>query len=391
MYSMKRIASLLFMVWSVALSWAYTTTEEAFDIYTSNVEVDAFADRTLDMRSKHNLYQVKLIPRSEGNVAFALSEIIFRSTIRVPDLHFRIRVMGYVGGQPVVPVFSVDGNNQDIFIEDTDVIFRHIYGTIPVYFDDVVDSVKLEYSNSHGLNLDQYLRLEDLRVLVQKEIIPNPDMSDLTQGHHIMMAIDGSSSVGKQDRQQIYQCVRHLIGKLDFAEQDSAISILDFGTDINGAFEFRSKRTFQSKLKTFKKRKYASVSVRYTNWSTVFQRALEEKPKTLFIVTDGWSNYYEEQQSNFTAHLNELIDLSNAVKANGTRIVFIGAGLHHTVGSVKLLEKLLDGSDTRSWRAGEYAMPLNVHETDFIALDDFQSLYDIDLSALFIHSPRDER
>lgn len=370
--------------------WAEGATDESFEIYTSNVEVDAFNDQTLDMRSRHHLYQLKLIPKTDGNVSFALSEIIFRSTLRVPELHFRIRVMGFVDGEPVIPVFSIDGNNRDIFIEDTDVIFQHIRGSIPVYFTDVVDSVKLEYSNSHGLNLDQYLRLEDLRVLESKEIVPNPQMPALTEGHHIMIAIDGSSSVGKEDRQFIYSAIRRLVGSLSFTERDSAVSILDFGTEINGVFEFRSKKTFHKKLKTFRKRKYASASVRYTNWSTVFKKALEEKPKTLFLMTDGWSNYFDESQSNFTAHLSQLVDYANALKENGTRIVFIGAGLHHTTGSVQLVEQLLSGSSSQNWRAGTYAQPLNVHQTDFIALDDFELLTEIDLAALFIPCAADE-
>lgn len=107
-------------------------------------------------------------------------------------------------------------------------------------------------------------------------------------------------------------------------------------------------------------------------------------------MTDGWSNYFDESQSNFTAHLSQLVDYANALKENGTRIVFIGAGLHHTTGSVQLVEQLLSGSSSQNWRAGTYAQPLNVHQTDFIALDDFELLMEIDLAALFIPCAADE-
>lgn len=357
---------------------------ETFEIYVNNVQVNSIEARSLRMYSTHHEYKVKLVPTEQGKVSFTLTDIRFRSTINLPRFLFRVNVVGYIEGEKVLPEFHVDESNRNIYVDSTEIYFREIYGGIPVWFNEPVDSIMLTYSNSHGLNLVQYVLLADIRIMHQSDIHPNPTII-ATARRDIMLAIDVSTSTSRIDRKNIYRGLKNILGKLNYIDQDSQIAVVNFGTEIYGQYRFGSEKAFKKVYKDLMEEKFdESQEIRYSNWAAPLELALKEKPGILLIVTNGWSNYYNGKPSLFTAHLEDLIELSNKVKAGGTRIIYLTVGFKNGLDKNSMLASLLDGKETEVWQSASLNKPIP-DNVDIVSIPEFSKLENVRFDTLVAH------
>ncbi len=392
---MKYILICLVSLWTIS-TYAYTGNAEKgdrsdlgkeFKIYTNNVEVNAIMARSLQMETIHNEYQLKLVPLSKGKVCFTLTDIRFRTTVKVPELLFRIEVKGYLNGEQVSPIFNVDRANQQTFIQGNKLYFREIYGGIPVWFNESVDSVKIIYSNSHGLDLPQYILLADLHLMPDFKSVKNPIPALTTTGDSIsfLIALDASSSMDKREKRKMHRYFMHFMDEVSPSEADTLASItfLNYGTEIYGEYNFQSKRDFRRAFRKIRRKDIPASQTRYTNWSAPLNRALEEKPDVFIMVTDGWSNYYAGKPTILTRHFASLVHLCNKIKENGTRIIFVTTGFMQKNQPESLLTFLLDGENTRIVQGKDIDKPIYSQETDLIALSSFKELKEVKMLALF--------
>lgn len=355
-----------------------TSDDSPFKIYTSNVEVKQWSSGSLEMFAKDYSYRIKLIPEGEGHVSFALSEITFRSTLLLPNLLFRVQIIGYKSDQVVYPIFCTDAMNDRIAFEDGQLTFRHIYGSIPVWFDEHIDSVELVYSNSHSINLEQSFKIDQLSLLPSVDVSFNPTNINLTS-RRPMIAIDASSSMDDKARKTLIRHLSKMVKDYDTSDADSAFTFIEFSTDIDHQFEARDKKTFKKKIQSYLAYDYDSDLVQFTNWSVALHKALIEKPTHLLLITDGWSNYYNGQKTGILNHINDLSELCNKIKQNGTRIIVMTSGLNQTQHSTDLLKQLLNGKRTAVYN------PVMSHTyddfiyADLIGLNDFKELKQLNL------------
>lgn len=364
----------------------YSDLDDNFRIYTDNVDVNSMVASSLQMQTTHGEYGLKLVPLHHGLVCFTLADIRYRTNVKVPNLFFRVQAVGYINGEEVLPNFNIDKSNPDVAVDKDKLYFKQIHGGIPVWFNEQVDSVKLTYSNSHGISLPQYLFLADLHLLSpQIDVNKNPSSSVGQKGKDIMLALDFSTSVTKRERRKMYRYFKSFTGEMEFTDADSSLAFLNFGTEVYDELEIRGKREFR---KTFKASRYPEIDkinnhgTRYTNWSAPLLKALEERPKTLIILTDGWSNYFNGSQEIFTTHFADLVRLSNRVKENGTRIVFVTIGFNQETADQSLLSYLVDGRSSQIFHDEHHDLSKVTRETDIISLRDYTSLKQLNLMAL---------
>lgn len=388
---MNRILFFLFIAISTSL-YAFKGDDNILDpeleadfrIYTNNVEINSIAARSLQMQTTYNEYKLKIVPQRTGFVSFTISDIQFRTTVNVPDLIFRIEAVGYIDGEEIRPNFNTDKVNRDLYIDGSKIYFKQIQGGIPVWFNENVDSVKLIYSNSYGLELPQYHLLADIRLLPALDVVPNPPMQPKEEGHNVMVALDVSSSVTKAEKKRMFVSFRRFTGNMEFAEADSSIAYVNFGTVVTDEHEVQTKKEFRKTVrKDGLKYKDDEEEVIYTNWSAPMMRALEEKPKTLILVTDNWSNYYNNSPELFTTHFPQLVELSNRLKQNGTRVIFVTVGFRQENANETLLSYLSNGLNTRIIHEERNELHLMSPETDVVSVQDYATLRQLDFSVLF--------
>jgi hypothetical protein len=99
---------------------------ESFTVTTQNVQVRAFTESSIQLKSDTNSYFIKLEPNREGNVVFSLSGIGYTSTMKFPNLLFGVKITGYRGDNVVYPTFSLDDVNREITIDHDMLVFPRI-------------------------------------------------------------------------------------------------------------------------------------------------------------------------------------------------------------------------------------------------------------------------
>ena len=355
---------------------------ESFSITMHNVEIREQIGSDLALIADSQSYSVKIVPHKDGRVVFALSGIGYASTARVPGLVFGLKITGYSGDYVIHPTYSIDDNNRDVRVMNDTLVYRRIYGTLPVWFDQRVDSIRLEYFNSMELPLKQYCGIHDLMVIPFQKVCANPELEFKDDGS-VMIGIDGSSSIDKRERaiigRQLLGVVRSSVMKGD----TNALCIMEFGTDIHALVESSNERELAHAIKRYKRDKHnRSENTRFTNWSVAFDEALDRKPDLFIFITDGWSNWHQQRETSFSAQFEVLVAKCNALKKNGTRVLFITAGLDTYDTSKTNLRPFLNGSDTRELRAVEFDENMGLSGVDLVTMDEFQQMEQIDLASL---------
>jgi hypothetical protein len=359
-----------------------TSILESFTITTQNVVVREFTETSVQLKSNYNSYFIKLEPNKSGRVVFALSGIGYSSTASVDNLWFGVKITGYFGDQIVQPIISIDDVNKDVIIEGNTVKFQHISGSLPVVFDQQVDSINLQYFNSFGLNVHQYLGINDLRIIPVVEVSTNPILTTCEE-NNIMIGIDGSSSIDKRERAIIGNQLLNFVKKSGIQEDSSTLCILEFGTKLLAVDE-SAERDAQIKLvKRYKKgRNKKSKETSWTNWSAAFDEAITRKPDIFIFITDGWSNWYDHEPTSFSAHYEHLVEKCNTLKANGTRLVFVTSGMDGHSSTRSNLFSFLNGNLTMVRHEGMLYDDAKLSDVDLIAMEEFSTLRQFNLSSV---------
>lgn len=357
--------------------------EQAFKVSTQNVEVKKFTDSSIQLKSENNSYVIKLEPNREGNVAFSVTGIGYMATYNFRDLQFGIRITGYRADEEVFPTFNMDGNNEDIRLEHNTMIFQQIHGSVPVWFHEPVDSIKLIYENSLMADVQQYLRIEDLKIISQQDVSQNPGMS-ACEKQHIMVAIDGSSSILPEERRRIAKQFLRIVRHSQMARDSNSFTVLEFGSDVLSEKSLDSKKDLIRTLKEYKKMKrWKNRQVSWTNWSAAFEAAIEQRPDLFIFVTDGWSNFYNSRPASFTAQYENLFVQTNQIKNNGTRILFIASKMDEGHEAQTVLKQYLNGENTRHVAIDEATMQaVDVGQADLVKLSTFADLEKINFATV---------
>ncbi len=364
--------------------------EEAFKVSTHNVEVKKFTDTSIQLKSEKDAYVIKLEPNRVGNVAFSLSGIGYLATYEFRDLRFGIRITGYKADEKVFPTFNMDANNEEIRIENNTLIFHQIHGSIPVWFHEQVDSIKLEYENSLRANVHQYLQIEDLRIIADSEIQTNPALS-ACEKQHIMVAIDGSSSILPEERRHIAKQFLKIVRHSEMAKDSNTFTILEFGSDVLSEQNVDSRKDLIRTLKEYKKMKrWRNREISWTNWSSAFQAAIESGPDLFIFVTDGWSNWLDSRPASFTAQYEQLISQTNKIKHNGTRILFVASKMDHGHEAETVLQHYLNGTQTTVVTIEETTERADVGYADLVKISAFTDLERINFATI-LQCPEEKR
>lgn len=355
---------------------------ESFTVTTQNVAVREFSGSSIELRSDSNAYFIKLEPNREGKVMFSLAGIGYTSTVRFTNLLFGVRIVGYCGEEEVYPTFSFDDVNRDIVMDNHMLIFQRIYGTLPVWFDEHVDSINLQFSNSHSVNMSQYLGIRDLRILAPAEISANPVLTTC-RPNQVMIALDGSSSIDKDERTSIGNQLLEFSRRSGFARDSHQLFIAEFGTQVFSVDEATDRKDAVYAMKQYKRDKnHKSKYTSWTNWSAVLDEAIQRKPDLLILITDGWSNWTQQGPCSFSAQYETLIQKSNQLKSTGTRIVFVTAGMDAQQSTGVIFGNLLNGTQTLDVRASECTAETSLADADLVTLSDFTMMERIDFSTL---------
>jgi hypothetical protein len=362
---------------------ATTNIAESFKITTHNVNVKESTESSINLRSENDSYSIKLEPNREGKVIFSLSGIGYTSTGRFPNLTFGVEITGYHLDEVVYPSFSIDGNNSDTQAEKNRLSFRRIHGSIPVWFNDQVDSIKIEYSNSLSVNVHQYLRISDLKIISTPDVSENPDLTSCKHSN-IMIAVDGSSSIDKAERMIIGNQIMDFVRQSHAAKDSHNLCVLEFGSDVKSIVESSEKKVLLKAIKSYKKNKNRSrKSISWTNWSVAFDEAIQRKPEIFIFITDGWSNWNESQPSSFIAQYEELISKSNTLKANGTRLLFVTSNMDRHENAKTVLSKFLNGDQTRQLNGEMANINIGLHNIDLISMQGFSKMSELNLASIF--------
>ncbi|MDX1478263.1 MAG: VWA domain-containing protein [Saprospiraceae bacterium] len=356
---------------------------ESFTVTMENVEIRDLTETSMQLRSDSCAYFIKLEPNKEGKVIFALSGIGYTSTARVSNLQFGVEITGYDGDHVVYPTFSIDEINQDIRIENNRLIFKWINGSLPVWFDQAVDSINMRFSNSHQLHVNQYLGIRDLRIVPAIDLVPNPAIP-LCQEQTVMIGIDGSSSIDKKERNLISSNLLRFVRRSGFTRDSNTLGIVEFGTDIHAMTESMERRTLIGAVKEYKKcRHHNKKFTSWTNWSAVFDEAIRRKPDLFIFITDGWSNWSDQGPTSFSAQFESLVSKCNTLKSNGTRILFIASDINRHSHAAQHLRYFLNGNRTVAVTPGMFASAATPEDVDLITLERFASMSEVDFSLLF--------
>ncbi|MDX1407273.1 MAG: hypothetical protein R3330_04045 [Saprospiraceae bacterium] len=356
---------------------------ESFTITMHNVEVRDITETSLRLRADSSMYSIKLEPNREGKVIFALSGIGYTSTARVSNLHFGVEITGYRGNDQVDPTFSIDDVNREVVVEDNKLKFKRINGAIPVWFDQVVDSINLRFYNSHELHVNQYLGLQDLRIIPVVDIMENP-RNPLCREQTVMMGIDGSSSIDKKERALISSHLLRFVRKSGFTRDSNTLGIVEFGTDIHAMTVSAEKRELVGAVKEYKRCKnHKSKFMSWTNWSAVFDEAIRRQPDLFIFITDGWSNWNEQGPATFSAQFESLMEKCNRLKANGTRLLFVASDINHHSHAAQHLSYFLNGRRTVAVSAEMFNQSQSLEDVDLITLQRFANLSEVDFATMF--------
>lgn len=355
---------------------------ESFTVTTQNVEVREFSGASIELKSDSNAYFIKLEPNREGKVIFSLAGIGYTSTVKFTNLLFGVKITGYCGEEKVFPTFSFDDVNRDIVTDNHMLIFQRIYGTLPVWFDEPVDSINLQFSNSHSVNLSQYLGIRDLRILAPMDVTPNPELT-LCRPNQVMIALDGSSSIDRDERTLIATQLLDFSRRSGFARDSHRLFITEFGTQVFSVDEVTERKAAVHAMKQYKRDKnHRSKFTSWTNWSAVLDEAIQRKPDLLIMITDGWSNWNNQGPCSFSAQYEVLIQKSQQLKTHGTRILLVTAGIDAQQSMRTIFGNLLNGTETRELQGGDITLDTNLNDTDLITIADFSSMERINFSSL---------
>ena len=359
-----------------------SNTEESFTVTTHNVEVKELTSSSITLKSDHDSYTIKLEPNKRGSVLFAISGIGYLSTYRYTDLEFEIKVTGFGEEGRVLPLFSLDDVNHDINVQGNKLRFERIHGSIPVWFNEQVDSIHLEYSNSLAVNIDQILRIQDLKILRPAQMVENPDLR-LCSDHNVMLAIDGSSSINKTERKSIGRQVKAFVKALEDSTDFHKLYVVEFGTEIKASIASEARKSAAKAVTKYKKNKHQKSKLTgWTNWSVAFDEAIARQPDLLIFITDGWSNWSDGGPSSFSAVYHDLIDKCNTLKANGTRLLFITSDINLHNNAYTMLSHFLNGEQTIEKLGASLAEDTSLQDVDLITMDEFIGIDRLDLTSL---------
>ena len=355
---------------------------ESFTITTQNVYVREFTESSIQLTSDTNSYFIKIEPHRMGKVIFSLSGIGYASTAKLSNLLFGVKITGYRNDEAVYPTFSFDDVNRDIIIEQNMLIFDRIHGSIPVWFNEQIDSINLQFSNSLSANISQYLGIRDLKIIQAMDISSNPHVLPCQQ-NRVMIGIDGSSSIDKNERELIGEQLLEFVKKSSFTQDSNQFCILEFGSDIVSVIESTERRILLDALQNYKRDKNdKSKFISWTNWSVAFDEAIERKPELFIFITDGWSNWNAHQPSSFSAQYESLVTKSNLLKANGTRLLFITSDIDIQTNSTTILYDFLNRDQTREMQDDILSREADLSDVDLITMKGFSKMSEINFSSI---------
>ncbi len=355
---------------------------ESFTITTHRVVVREFTESSIQLRSDYDSYSIKLEPIRHGRVVFALSGIGYSSTARVTNLWFGVRITGYYKDEVIHPIISLDDVNHDVIIEQNVIKFQWISGSLPIVFDRQVDSVNLQFFNSFGMNVNQYLAIEDLKIVKLMKLSHNPELT-ACKHNNIMIGIDGSSSIDKRERTMIGNQLLNFVKKSDLQQDSSTLCIMEFGTSVLAVDESAERDEQIKTVKRYKRRRnHRSKETSWTNWSAAFDEAIQRKPDIFIFITDGWSNWDSDGPSSFSAQYEYLIEQCNTLKANGTRLVFVTSGMDSHSSAKSNLFPFLNGNLTMTVHEGMLFGDTRLNDVDLIAMQEFSTLRQFKLSSI---------
>lgn len=378
---MKR-ATLLFALTLILthFSLANRTLDESFEVSAENVEIRETTPTSINLKAESDVYSIKLVPNQEGNVIFSLSGIGYTTTMRVSELTFQVNVIGYRNGEPVYPAFSSDDLEDEVALGKHTVTFKRLHGSIPVWFNQPVDSINLQYSNSKLIDVHQYLRIHGMRILKSIEVFENPEYR-VCDKNEVMIAFDGSSSVYKEERKVLAEEFVSFIRQLKTAGDTNVFTIVEYGSQIQSVVKSEKQKTLLKALKNYKRRKNVSrKKASFTNWASAFDQAIEAKPDLFVFLTDGWPNWYEDQSTSFTAIYQTLIDQCNQLKRQGTHLLFITSTLDNNLHNQAVLSQFLNGQSTATLNGPIGSTKHSISTIDLIMMHDFKNLEYIDLT-----------
>ena len=357
---------------------------------TESAEVYTYTETSLKIESKSPNYLLMLEPNMNGSVMFTLGRHAFTSTYRAKDLAFGVEISGYKHGEKVKPVFNLDDTYQNVLIEGNMLKFQEIYGPIPVFFNTVVDSVKLIFSNSYGIDVHQYLSIDDLKIMEDSEINENPLLMDCNR-HSIMIGIDGSASMDKTERKTISKQLMYFFKKPPESLDSNAVCIMSFGKQVHAVAESVKEKEIIKNIKGYKRGKEGpKKKTGYTNWSAAFDQAIERQPDIFIFITDRWSNYGENGPASFNAQYQMLIEKCNLLKSGGTRLLFITSGLNTNSDENSTLYAMLNEHNTQEIIGVDLSQNIDLKEVDLITMEGFDSFERINLSSLLICGENEE-
>ncbi len=357
---------------------------ESFTVTTKNVEVRQFTESSIQLRTDSNSYFVMLEPNKAGSVVFSLSGIGYTTTAKLSNLRFGVIITGFHGGEEVFPTYSFDDVNKDITLDQHMLIFERIYGSIPVWFNEQVDSIHLRFSNSFAVNVCQYLGIQDLKVLTNMEIPPNPTFLPRQQ-NRVMIGLDGSSSIDKEERTAIGQQLMEFVRKSGFTQDSNSLCILEYGSDIISVMESSERHALVDALRKYTRdRNNKSKYTSWTNWAKVFDEAIHRKPDIFIFITDGWSNWSGNGPASFSAQYESLIARCNILKKNGTRLLFITSDMDSQKNSKAVLCNFLNLNQTRELQGGTLSPDESLKDVDLITMRGFSNMSDINFSSIMM-------
>lgn len=362
--------------------YAGTPDKAPFIVTTKNAEVNEMTASSIQLKSEHFSYLIKLQPNKVGNVAFSLSGIGYSATEKVRDLAFQVKITGYSGEREVYPAFSVNAENEEIVARENFVRFRRIKESIPVWFNESVDSIKLEYSNSHSINVHQYIWIHDLQILHDIKVVKNPVFTPCRE-NKIMIAIDGSSSIDRKERKTMSKEFVRLVKDAEHSPDTNTFAILEYRTGVIASITSTDSKELIQAITNYKKGKNRDKAVSdWSNWSVAFDEAIQERPELFIFITDGWSNWQEGEASSFTSVFGHLIEKSNLIKENGTRILFITADMNPAEGATSILHNFLGKDNTYVENETSLDSGSDLTHVDLIHLESLSSMRQVPLHTL---------
>ena len=356
---------------------------EHFAVSTENAYIYHFTETSMRLESGNKEYLVLLEPQETGNVIFSLSDIAFTASVRVMNLAFGVEITGYKDGKHVYPVISLDEKNSMVRLRENKVKFERIIGSIPVFFSSPVDSIKLRFSNSANLDCEQYLSIDDLRIIPDVASTTNPMLIDCEK-HSIMIGMDGSSAIDKKERTAITKHLLQFIKRPTVPMDSNTICIMEYGSQARTLSESMETKALTKSLKVYKKNKPKKKDkTRGSNWASAFDIAIEKQPDIFIFITNSLSNRAESGAITFSAQYVDLIEKCNQMKANGTRLMFITSGLSQSGNTHSSLYAFLNEENTRELSAMDISSETSLKEIDLVTLQERSTFELIDLGTIF--------